>query len=90
MEPEPKNKETLEERLRAHPELREHIERLLDEVDNRGGALNTADEAEDALVVRMRAMGREAIQAWAQRRQVVVQPGWEPQLRRGGKKNSGG
>ena len=90
MEADPKKQVMLEERLRAHPELREHIERLLDEVGNRGGVLNTADEAEDALVVRLRAMGREAIQAWAQRRQVEVQPGWEPQLRRGGKKNSGG
>jgi hypothetical protein len=90
MESEARNRATLEERLRGHPELREHIEGLLDEVDNRGGVLNTADEAEDALVVRLRAMGREAMQGWAERRQGVVQPGWEPSLRRGGKKNSAG
>ncbi len=90
MDAKTEKKGTLEERLRAHPELREPIERLLDEVDNRGGRLNTADEAEDALVQRMRAMGREAMQEWAERRQVAVQPEWEPQLRRGGKKNSSG
>jgi hypothetical protein len=86
----PENKLTLEERLRAHPELRAHMERLLDEVENRGGQLNTADEAEDALVERMRAIGREALQEWGRQRQEQVQPDWELQLRRGGKKNSSG
>jgi hypothetical protein len=86
----PENKLTLEERLRAHPELRAHMERLLDEVENRGGQLNTADEAEDALVERMRAIGREALREWGRQRQEQVQPDWELQLRRGGKKNSSG
>jgi urease accessory protein UreH len=85
-----KNSESLEARLRAHPILRTQVERLLDEVENRGGALNTADEAEDALVVRLRAMGQEALREWAQQREAQVQPGWAPQLRRGGKKNSNG
>lgn len=88
--PELEKKLTLEERLRAHPELRAHLERLLDEVENRGGQLNTADEAEDALVERMRAMGREALHQWAQQRQEQVQPDRERLLRRGGKKNSSG
>jgi hypothetical protein len=90
MEPKLKNKASLEERLRAHPQLKEHVERMLDEVENRGGALNTADEAEDALVLRLRAIGKEALVEWAQQRHAQVQPGAEPQLRRGGKKNSGG
>ena len=84
------NKESLEERLRAHPALRTHVERMLEEVENRGGKLNTADEAEDALVTRLRAMGQEALSDWAKQRQVQMQPGWAPELRRGGKKNSGG
>lgn len=90
MEPKPENKTSLEERLRAHPQLQTHVERLLDEVENRGGALNTADQAEEALVTRLRAMGQEALRDWAQQRQTHVQPAWAPQLRRGGKKNSSG
>jgi hypothetical protein len=90
MEPKLKNRGSLEERLGAHPALRTHLERLLDEVENRGGILNTADEAEDALVLRLRAMGQDALREWAQQRQAQVQPGWAPQLRRGGKKNSSG
>jgi len=90
METKSENKRGLEERLRAHPQLRSQVERMLDEVENSGGQLNTADEAEDALVERLRQMGREALQEWAQQRQVQVQPNWEPQLRRGGKKNSPG
>jgi hypothetical protein len=90
MEPKPEIKISLEERLRAHPQLRTHIEHLLDEVENRGGALNTADQAEEALVTRLRAMGQHALVEWAQQRQVQVQPEWAPQLRRGGKKNSSG
>jgi hypothetical protein len=90
MEPKSENKISLEERLRAHPQLRTHVERMLDEVENRDGALNTADEAEEALVIRLRVMGREALLEWAQQRQEQVQPGWAPQLRRGGQKNSSG
>mgnify|MGYP001561416745 FL=1 len=90
MDPKSENRESLEERLRAHPVLRTHIERMLDEVENRGGVLNTADEAEDALVTRMRAMARDGLLEWAQQRQAHVQPGWAPQLRQAGKKNSVG
>jgi hypothetical protein len=81
---------TLEQRLAAHPQLRAHLEQLLDEVENRSGGLNLADDAEDVLVERMRAMTRQALSDWAQVRQERVQPAPEQGAIRDGKKNSAG
>ena len=80
----------LEERLARHPGLREQVERMLEEVENAAGKLNTADEAEDAVVARMREMGRRALQGWAEQREQAVRPPKRKGLRRGGKKNSAG
>jgi hypothetical protein len=80
----------LEKRLAKHPSLRAQVERLLDEVENRGGELNTADEAEDAVVTRVRELGRLALQRWAEERAQAVPPPSQPGWRRGGKKNSVG
>lgn len=63
---------------------------MLEEVENVSGALTSADDAEDAIVERIRQMGREALQSWALEREKAVQPEPGPGLRRGGKKNSGG
>ena len=78
------------ERLGKHPELRDQVKGLLDEVENRASKLNPADEAEDALVERVREIGREALRNWAQRRHDSVQPKGLEGERRGGKKNSTG
>ncbi|MBI3885316.1 MAG: hypothetical protein HY302_06255, partial [Opitutae bacterium] len=48
-------------RLQRHPQLDEHMAALLDEVENRAGTLNTGDEAEDAIVERIRQLGRQAL-----------------------------
>jgi hypothetical protein len=80
----------LEKRLAKYPGLRTQVERLLDEVENRAGALNSADEAEDAVVTRMRELGQMALQRWAEERERAVQPPSQPGWRRGGKKNSAG
>lgn len=77
-------------RLARHPELHTQVVALLDEVENRAGQLNTADEAEDALVERMREMSRTALSRWAEQRHAAVQPARRPGLRQVGKKNSGG
>jgi hypothetical protein len=77
-------------RLQRHPQLYEQVAALLDEVENRAGALNTGDEAEDAIVERMRQFGREALTQWAEQRHEVVQPARTPGLRQVGKKNSAG
>ena len=77
-------------RLQRHPELYQQMTALLDEVENRAGALNTGDEAEDAIVERMRALGRQALTQWAEQRHAAVQPAGTPGLRQAGKKNSAG
>jgi hypothetical protein len=90
MEPIQRKQSGLEERLAKHPGLRTQVERMLEEVENASGALHSADEAEDAIVERVRQMGREALQSWMLEREKAVQPPREKGLRRGGKKNCGG
>ena len=77
-------------RLQRHPQLYAQVAALLDEVENRAGALNTGDEAEDAIVERMRQFGRQALTQWAEQRHAAVQPERTPGLRHVGKKNSAG
>ena len=77
-------------RLQRHPQLYEQVVTLLDEVENRAGTLNTGDEAEEAIVERMRQLGRQALTQWAEQRHAAVQPARAPGLRQVGKKNSAG
>lgn len=77
-------------RLREHPELLEQVEALAAEMVDETGVLRTADEAEDALVVRMRAMGRVALIGWAQRRCAQVNTAAPAGGRKAGKKNCTG
>jgi len=44
----------------CHPQLHGQMTALLEEVENRAGTPNTADQAEDALVEHMRQIGRQA------------------------------
>lgn len=48
-------------RFQRYPPLQAQVAPLVDEVGNRAGALNTGDEAEEAIVERMRQFGREAL-----------------------------
>jgi hypothetical protein len=81
--------ESLAVRLAKHPELRSQIEGLLDEVENRAGGLRTADEAEEALIGRMRKIGQAGLRDWAQREAGKLETP-PPGARRGAKKKSGG
>ena len=71
-----------------HPQLSNHGAALLDddEVENRTGTLNTGDEAGDAIVERMRELGRQALGQWAEPRHAAVPPAGAPELRQVGKK----
>ena len=81
---------TLAERLAQHPELKAQVAALLDEVENQAGALGTADAAEDALIARVRQLGRAGLTAWAQERSAQLNSAAPARARRGAKKNSGG
>jgi len=86
----PETAADLSARLQRHPQLQAQVAALLDEVENRAGALNTGDEAEDAIVERMRQFGRQALRDWAEQRHTEVQPARARGLRQVGKKNSAG
>ena len=77
-------------RIQTHPELCSQFVALLDEVENRAGSLNTCDDAEDAIVERIRGIGRESLQRWALKRHDDLQPAAVPGLTRAGKIDSAG
>lgn len=63
-----KRRDELASRLDRHPELHARLERLLDLVENTGGDLKRADEAERRAIEELRVMGQENLRGWAQRR----------------------
>ena len=65
--------ETLVERLQKHPHLQARIGALLDVVENATGDAVKADEAEQRVAEELRQMGHDALQAWANRKQVRVE-----------------
>ena len=56
--------ENLEERLRAHPHLREKLIEVLDAADNKSGVVE-ADAAEELIVGLMNDLGLLTMQTWA-------------------------
>jgi hypothetical protein len=74
--------------LRENPEMMEPMKGLLEEVRDEGGKLERADEAEEALVKRVREIGRLGLTGWAKRKaeQAEEQPP-EAGARRGSKKS---
>ena len=61
------DRESWQQRLERHPELRAHLEALLTIVENRDGSLEKADDAELAVLEQVRQLGRQALGEWAQR-----------------------
>ena len=56
---------SLEERLRAHPELSAKMESLLAVVENASGDVEKAAEAERRVTEELRQVGNEALHGWA-------------------------
>ena len=82
-------KKSLEERLREHPDLYGRISQLIDVVENTGGDVVKADEAERRVIEEIRRLGQEALQGWAEQRQASVERAAEAdtQLQRKEKKD---
>ncbi len=59
--------------LDKHPQLKARIKALLDVVENSSGDVVKADDAEQRFVEQLRQMGQEALQAWANRKQVKLE-----------------
>jgi hypothetical protein len=53
------------EQLRAHPDLLERFQTILQIASNEDGPLKTADEVEELLVQEMRRLGSTTMHQWA-------------------------
>ena len=60
---------SLEERLKAYPELKAKIEAMLSIIENSGGDVEKAAEAERRMIEEWRQMGNEVLHRWARRQQ---------------------
>lgn len=58
---------SLEERLKEYPELKVKIETMLSIIENSGGDLEKAAEAERRIIEELRQMGNEVLHGWARR-----------------------
>jgi len=83
-------KGSLEERLQSQPELRARFERMLDIIENAGGDVEKAAEAERRVIEELRQMGSEVLHGWARRQEQKKEAAWEqdPGVNRKVKKNS--
>lgn len=59
--------EEVVKRLEGHPIVKARLMKLLDLMENTGGDLRRADDAERRAIDELRAMGQEVLQDWGQR-----------------------
>lgn len=85
-------KRSVAERLDKHPELKERFEMILDIVENVGGDVEKADEAERRAIEAVRQLGNEIVQGWAERQHQKKQTEYDQkaEVSRKGKKTSTG
>jgi hypothetical protein len=62
-------KPSLEERLGEYPELKAKIETMLAIIENAGGDVEKAAEAERRIIEELRQMGNQVFHSWARRQQ---------------------
>ena len=60
---------SLEERLKEYPELKAKIETMVGIIENSGGDVEKAAEAERRIIEEMRQIGNEVLHDWARRQQ---------------------
>lgn len=83
-------KKSLEERLKAYPDLQNRIETILDNVEDASDEVKTADEAEERAIEQLRQLGAEVLQNWAaqKEKQKAATYQKDPVAKRHGKKKS--
>lgn len=59
--------EDVAQRLERHPIVKARITKLLDLIENTGGDVRRADDAERRAIDELRAMGQELLHGWGQR-----------------------
>lgn len=65
----PSQQPSLEERLKEYPELKTKIEAMLGIIENAGGDVEKAAEAERRILEELRRIGNEALHSWGRRQQ---------------------
>ena len=56
-------------RLNQYPEMKAKMENLLGIIENAGGDVEKADEAERRIIEELRRMGNEVLQSWTRQQQ---------------------
>jgi len=86
------NQPSLEERLKEYPELKIKIESMLAIIENAGGDVEKAAEAERRIIEELRQMGNEVLHSWARRQQQKKEEEYDtkPGVNRKEKKSSTG
>jgi hypothetical protein len=56
---------SLEERLNAHPHLRDRFYQILSIAEDSDGEINKADEAEQRVIDELQRLGQEVLEDWA-------------------------
>jgi hypothetical protein len=79
-------------RLREYPELKAKMEAMLAIIENAGGDVEKAAEAERRVIEEMRQMGSEVLHSWARRQQQKKEEEYnaKPGVNRKEKKSSTG
>jgi hypothetical protein len=85
-------KPSLEERLKPYPELQATMENMLAIIENAGGDVEKAAEAERRIIEELRQMGNEVLHGWARRQQQKKEQEYnaKPDVNRKEKKSSTG
>lgn len=58
-------KRSFEERLKAHPRLRDRFHQILSIAEDCEGKIDKADEAEQKVIEELRRLGQEIFEEWA-------------------------
>ena len=84
------SKATWEERVKQYPELMAKIETMFGVIENAGGDIEKAAEAERRIIEELRQVGNEVLHGWARRQQEKKEQesNAKPGVNRKGKKNS--
>lgn len=86
-------KKSFIERMEAYPELKKHVEEMLDVVENIGGKADKANDAEMQVVYNMRKIGATALEEWAVQRDKETTKKWKEEhpasIKHGKKKSTG-
>ena len=82
-------RKSLDERLSAHPQLQEHVRRLLEIAES---DIERADEVEEQVIEGVRGLGKQVIEEWARQQEQTHAQALQDdaEARRQGKKNSTG